>query len=55
MNKKKEQKEENKDRLKRLKRRYYMWKEKKRLDELIAIEEGITDEPDYLDLERRWQ
>ena len=53
MNKKKEQKEENKDKIKRLKRRYAKWKEKQRLEELLEIEVSLADEPDYLDLERR--
>ena len=57
MNKKKEQTEENKDRLQNLKRRYAKWKEKQCLEELLEMEEYISDEPDYLDLnvDKRWQ
>ncbi len=57
MNKKKEQTEENKDRLQILERRYAKWKEKQRLEELLEMEEYISDEPDYLDLniDKRWQ
>ena len=57
MNKKKEQTEENKDRLQNLKRRYAKWKEKQRLEELLEMEEYISDKPDYLDLnmDKRWQ
>ena len=54
MNKNVKQTEENEDKLKWLKRRYAKWKEKQRLDELLAIEESIVDEPDYLDLEKRY-
>ena len=54
MNKKKQQTEEGMDKLKRLKRRYAKWREKQRLDELLEFEEYIVDEPDYLDLEKKW-
>ena len=56
MNRKKRQAEENKDRMKRLQRRYAKWKEKQRLDELLEMEENFTDEFSSLDfdLERRW-
>jgi len=56
MNNKKEQAEANKDKMKRLERRYAKWKEKQRLHELLETEEFLIDEPDYLDLdlERHW-
>jgi len=54
MNNKKEQTEENKDKMKRLERRYEKWKEKQRLHELLEIDEYLEDDHDYLDLERNW-
>jgi len=56
MNKKKRQTVEDKDKMKRLQRRYAKWKEKQRLNELLEMEENFTDEfnPLDFDLERPW-
>ena len=53
MNEKKEIIEEKSDSTKRLKRRYAKWKEKKRLQEILEIDEYAMYEPEDLDLERR--
>ena len=54
MKKKKVQTEENRDKMRRLQRRYTKWKEKQRLEELLEIDEYFMDEPADLDLERHW-
>ena len=54
MKTKKEQTEENRDKMRRLQRRYAKWKKKQRLEELLESEEYFVEEPDYLDLERHW-
>ena len=53
MNEKKGQIEEKSDSTKRLKRRYAKWKERRRLQELLEIDEYVIYEPEDLDLERR--
>lgn len=53
MNEKKEFIEEKSDSTKRLKRRYAKWKEKRRLQEILEIDEYAIYEPEDLDLERR--
>jgi len=57
MSKKNELIEEKSDSTKRLKRRYAKWKEKKRLQEILDIDEYAMYEPEDLDLDlerRRW-
>jgi hypothetical protein len=55
MKKKEELSEEKSDSTKRLQRRYAKWKEKKRLQELLEIDEYAIYEPEDLNLEmRRW-
>ena len=53
MKKKREELDEKCDSTKRLKRRYAKWKEKRRLQELLEIDEYAMYEPEDLDLERR--
>jgi hypothetical protein len=55
MKKKKEQMELLKsDSMKRLKRRYAKWKEQRRLEKLLEIDEYAINETSELDLENRW-
>jgi hypothetical protein len=53
MKEKKERLEEKSDSTKRLKRRYAKWKEKRRLQEILEIDDYAMYEPEDLDLERR--
>jgi hypothetical protein len=58
MTKKKQPLEENSDRIERLKKIYFEWKERKLSNELFESEEYIKEyivaDPDDLDLEERW-
>jgi hypothetical protein len=58
MTQKKQPLEENSDRIERLKKIYFEWKERKLANELFEPEEYIKEyivaDPDDLDLEERW-
>ncbi len=53
MKEKEERVEEERESTKRLKRRYAKWKEKRRLQEILEIDDYAMYEPEDLDLERR--
>lgn len=54
MNEKREETEENLDRIEWLKCLYAEWREKHWPEELFEIEEYIVDEPNGFDLESPW-
>ncbi len=51
MPRKKEQSDTNRESIKRLKKRYAIWKKKHYLNERLEMEEYLINEPEELDLE----